>query len=59
MREELIEVDIKAKKILRYCVIEERARSSLYDLYAFKATHNGIIKKGLWFNEQRKSENLE
>ena len=38
VKEELIEVGTKSRKLLRYCVIEERARYSLYDLYAFKAT---------------------
>lgn len=38
VKEEIIEVDQKSRRLLRYCVIEERARYSLYDLYAFKAT---------------------
>ena len=33
IKEEIIEIDQLTKQLLRYCVIVERAKYSLYDLY--------------------------
>jgi hypothetical protein len=59
IKEEIIEVDIKTKQLLRYCVVVERARYSLYDLYAFQVTPQEVIKKGMWFNTEKSNKNLE
>jgi hypothetical protein len=37
VKEEIMELDEDTKNLLRYLVIVERARYSLYDLYSFKA----------------------
>jgi hypothetical protein len=36
VKEEIIEVDFRSNRLLKYCVIEERARYSLYDLCGIK-----------------------
>ena len=51
IKEEIIEVDIKTKELLRYCVIVERAKHSLYDLYSIKMKDSKIEKTGLWYNK--------
>ncbi len=46
-----MEIDQVSKKLLRYLVIVERARYSLYDLYSFKAMSDSKVERtGLWFN---------
>lgn len=50
IKEEIIEVDFKTGKLLRYCVIEERARYSLYDLCCIKDERGKQRQyKGYWF----------
>jgi len=45
---------------MRYLVIVERARYSLYDLYSFKAMDNNVVEKtGLWFKKAESTRNLE
>jgi len=50
IKEEIIEVDSETKELLRYCVVVERARYSLYDLYSMRKAEEQIQKTGLWFD---------
>ncbi|CDW91331.1 protein kinase domain containing protein [Stylonychia lemnae] len=60
VKEEIIEIDLERKQLMRYLVIVERARYSLYDLYSFKASDNSVVEKtGLWFKKKEASKNLE
>lgn len=59
IKEEIIEIDISTKQLLRYCVVVERAKYSLYDLYKFQATPTELIKEGLWFNNEKSTKNME
>ena len=59
IKEEIIEVDEKTKQLLKYCVVVERAKHSLYDLYSMKMTSNLSGKAGLWFDEEFQRSHLE
>lgn len=53
IKEELIELDCETNEIIRYCVVVERAKHSLYDLYSLKPkdSNSPNAKSGLWFDE--------
>jgi len=60
VKEEIVEIDLEKKQLMRYLVIVERARYSLYDLYSFKATDNNVVERtGLWFKNAEATKNLE
>ena len=60
IKEEVFELDRSTLQILRYCVIVERARQSLYDLYSSKILADGTTKPtGLWFDKDFRETYLE
>eukprot|EP00347_Sterkiella_histriomuscorum_P011172 403373474 len=60
IKEELIEIDEITHGILRYCVVVERAKHSLYDLYSLRTSDTQSTKKsGLWFDDKFRQEQLE
>lgn len=50
IKEEIIELDEQSHELLRYCVVVERARYSLFDLYSFKDVNGKIEKTGKWYD---------
>ncbi len=59
IKEEIIEIDQESKELLRYCVVVERARYSLFDLYSFKEMNGKLEKSGKWYDPAFQQSNLE
>ncbi|CDW89751.1 protein kinase domain containing protein [Stylonychia lemnae] len=60
IKEEIIELDKQTNEVTRYCVVVERAKFSLYDLYSIKSDpQKQLEKSGLWFNKEFQSNHLE